>query len=71
MNKKYYADIDLYFDTMKYSITTEVGTKKQELVDMIKDFAKSKKLDCNTKTKKLFDSNGKEVGTFKIDVRII
>ena len=71
MNKKYYADIDLYFDTMKYSITTEVGTKKQELVDMIKDFAKSKKLDCNTKTKKLFDSNGKEVGAFKIDVRII
>ena len=71
MNKKYYADIDLYFDTMKYSITTEVGTKKQELVDMIKDFAKSKKLDCNTKTKKLFDSKGKEVGTFKIDARII
>ena len=71
MNKKYYADIDLYFDTMKYSITTEVGTKKQELVDMIKDFAKSKKLDCNTKTKKLFNRNGKEVGTFKIDARII
>lgn len=71
MNKKYYADIDLYFDTMKYSITTEIGTKKQELVDMIKDFAKSKKLDCNIKTKKLFDSNGKEVGTFKIDARII
>ena len=71
MNKKYYADIDLYFDTMKYSITTEVGTKKQELVDMIRDFAKSKKLDCNTKTKKLFDKSGKEVGEFEISSRTI
>lgn len=71
MNKKYYADIDLYFDTMKYSITTEVGTKRQELIDMIKDFAKSRKLDCNTKTRKLFDKTGKEVGSFIVDSRII
>lgn len=70
MNKKYYADINLYFDTMKYGISVEVGDKKQDLIDMVKDFAKSKKLECNTKTKKFFDANGKEVGNYIIDSRV-
>lgn len=71
MNRKYYANIDLYFDTMKYSITAEVGTKRQEIVDMVKDFAKIRKLVCDTKAKKLFDIQGKEVGSFNIGTRMI
>lgn len=70
MNKKYYADITLTFDTMKYSIVGEMGTKKQEMVDMVKDFAKKRKLECNTKTKKLL-RNGEEVGSFEITSRVI
>lgn len=70
MNKKYYANIDLYFDTMKHSIVGDMGTKKQEIVDMVKDFAKQRKMDCNTKTKKLY-LDGKEVGSFSINARII
>ena len=65
MNKKYYADITLDFDEMKYGISCELGSKKQELVDLIKEFAKEKKLECNTKTKK-FLKEGKEVGSFAI-----
>ena len=38
MNKKYYADITLDFDEMKYGITCEAGTKKQELVDLVKQY---------------------------------
>lgn len=71
MNKKYYADIDLYFDTRKHSIVAEMGTKKIEVLEMVKDFAKRNKLTCDTKAKKLFDAQGKEVGAFKIDARII
>lgn len=65
MNKKYYADITLDFDEMKYSISCEVGTKKQELVDLVKKFATEKKLVCDTKSKKFF-KEGKEVGRFEI-----
>lgn len=70
MNKKYYANIDLYFETMKYSIVGEMGTKKQEVIDLVKDFAKSKKMECNSKTKKLFQ-DGKEVGSYEIFTRMI
>ena len=56
---------------MKYSITAEVGTKRQEIVDMVKDFAKIRKLVCDTKAKKLFDTQGKEVGSFNIGTRMI
>lgn len=69
MNKKYYANIDLYFDTMKYSIVGEIGDKKQEIINMVRDFAKKRKMECNTKTKKLY-IDGKEVGSFIIDARI-
>jgi hypothetical protein len=71
MNKKYYANIDLYFDTMKHSIVAETGTKKIEVLEMVKDFAKGRKLTCNTKTKKLFNAQGQEVGEFEIGSRII
>jgi len=70
MNKKYYANIDLYFDEMKYSITGEVGTKKQEVLELVKDFAKARKMECNCKEKKLF-KEGTEVGSFIIDAKII
>ena len=69
MNKKYYANIDLYFDTMKHSIVGDMGTKKQEIVDMVKDFAKKRKMECNTKTKKFY-LDGKEVGSFSIDTNV-
>jgi len=65
MNKKYYADITLDFDEMKYGITCEAGTKKQELVDLVKQFATSKNLVCDTKSKKFF-KEGKEVGRYEI-----
>ena len=62
--KKYYADINLYFDDMKYGIVGDTSSNRQEMIDMIKNFAKELGLTCNTKTKKLFDKNGKEVGTY-------
>ncbi len=68
MNKKYYADITLDFDTMKYGITCEAGTKKTELVELIKQFATSKNLICDTKNKK-FLKEGKEVGRYEIASR--
>lgn len=71
MNKKYYADIDLYFDTRKYGIVGDLTTKKQEIVDLVKDFGKERKLTCDTKSKKFFDVNGKEVGKFIIASRTI
>lgn len=70
MNKKYYADINLEFDDMKYSIVGEIGTKKQEIVDLVKDFAKSHKMQCDTKTRKLL-KDGKEAGSYEIASRII
>lgn len=71
MNKKYYADIDLYFDTRKYGIVGEISTKRQEIVDMVKDFGKKHKLTCDTKSKKFFDATGKEVGRYSIASRTI
>lgn len=62
--KKYYADIDLYFDDMKHGIVGEMSRK--EMVEMVKDHAKKLNLECNTKSKKLFDKQGKEVGRFSI-----
>lgn len=62
---KYYADIKLYFDEMKYGIVESDATRK-EMVDAVKKFAESRKLTCNTKTKKLFNKEGKEVGEYEI-----
>ena len=69
--KKYYADINLYFDTMKYGIVGDYTAKKQEIVEMVEEFAKARQLTCNKKTKKLFDKNDKEVGEFEISSRTI
>jgi len=69
--KKYYADINLYFDTMKYGIVGDYTAKKQEIVEMVEEFAKARQLTCNKKSKKLFDINGKEVGEFEISSRTI
>ena len=69
--KKYYADINLYFDKMKYGIVGDYTAKKQEIVEMVEEFAKARQLTCNKKTKKLFDKSGKEVGEFEISSRTI
>ena len=62
---KYYANIKLYFDDMKYSMVNSDATRK-EMVEAVKKFAESRKLNCNTKTKKIFNKEGKEVGEFEI-----
>lgn len=69
--KKYYADINLYCDTMKYGIVGDYTAKKQEIVEMVEEFAKARQLICNKKSKKLFDKSGKEVGEFEISSRTI
>lgn len=69
--KKYYADINLYFDTMKYSIVGDYTAKKQEIVELVEEFAKARQLTCNKKTKKFFDNNGKEVGEFEVSSKTI
>lgn len=66
MSRKYYADINLYFDKRKYSIVGDTTLKKKELVELVEDFAKDFKLTCNTKAKKFFDVNGKEMGAYEI-----
>lgn len=71
MNKKYYANIDLYFTTMKHSIVGETNMKKQEIIDSVEDFAKARKLTCNKKARKLYDASGKEVGSYEVLVRLI
>lgn len=68
MNKKYYADITLDFDEMHYSIVGDLATKKQEIVNLIEEFAKARDLICDTKKKKLY-KDGKEVGYFNITSR--
>lgn len=68
MNKKYYATIKLYNFTEKYSIVGETDSKKQDVINMVKDFAKRVKLECNTKNRKLY-KDGKEMGEYIIDVR--
>lgn len=71
MNKKYYADINLYFDTRKYGIIGDTSTKRQEIIDMVKDFSKELKLTCDTKSRKLFNAEGKEVGNYTISSRTV
>lgn len=71
MNKKYIADINLYFDKRKYSIVGDTTLKKKELIKLVEDFAKDFKLTCNTKSKKFFDNTGKEMGTYEISSREI
>ena len=66
MSRKYYADIDLYFDDMKYSIVGDEGLKKQELIELVEDFAKDFNLECDKKQKKFFDKEGKEVGSYTV-----
>lgn len=70
MNKKYYADITLDFDEMHYGIVGDLTTKKQEIVDFVKEFCKTRGLICDTKKKKLY-KDGKEVGYFNITSRSI
>ena len=67
--KKYYADINLIFDDMKYGIVGEM--KKQEMIDQIKDFAHKMKLDCNTRNKTFTDAKGNVVGKFTITSKIM
>jgi hypothetical protein len=69
--KKYYADIDLYFDDMSYGIVGDSNTTRIEMINLVKDFAKEMNLECNTKSKKLFNKEGKEVGSFTINSRTI
>lgn len=69
--RKYYADIDLYFDDMKHGIVGDASTSRNEMVELIKDYAKKLNLECNTKTKKLFDKSGKEVGRYSLTSRVI
>ena len=64
--KKYYADINLYFDNMKYGIAGDTSTSRKEMIELLKDFAKRFNLECNTKSKKFFDKQGKEVGSFTL-----
>lgn len=62
--KKYYADINLIFDDMKHSIVGEM--KRQEMIELIKDFAEELKLDCDTRSKTFTDKKGNVVGKFFI-----
>lgn len=68
--KKYYAYFDLYSEERKYSIVGSADGKKKDLVDSIESFAKSRKMTCNLKTKKLFVGD-KEVGSFEITSQTI
>lgn len=65
MNKKYYAYIDLYNSTMKHSIVGNDQLKRNEMIELVKSFTKSRGLKCDTKTKKLFQED-KEVGCYSI-----
>lgn len=64
--KKYYADIDLYFDEMKYSIVGDSPILRKDMVELVKDFAKKMNLVCDTKVKRFFNKEGKEVGSYEI-----
>lgn len=59
------ATIDLYFDKQKYTIVGETDTKKNELIEAVKQFASKRKIECRVKEKKLF-KEGNEVGSFSI-----
>lgn len=64
--KKYYADINLYFDNMKYSIAGDISTNRKEMIELLKDFGKKLNLECNTKSKKFVNKQGKEVGSYTL-----
>jgi len=64
--RKYYANINLYFDEHKYSIVGDDSTNRQEMIELIQKFAKIRELNCNVKTKSFFDKKGKEVGIFTL-----
>ena len=64
--KKYYADINLYFDNMKYGIAGDTSTSRKEMIELLQEFAKDLNLKCDTKSKKFFDKQGKEVGSFTL-----
>jgi hypothetical protein len=66
MNRKYYADIVLDYEDIKHTIVCEVGSKRQEVMELVSLFAKKRKLICNLKTKKFTNDIGQEVGYFEI-----
>lgn len=70
MTKKYYADIDLYFDERKHSIVADETVKRREMTELLEDFGKKRKLTMNAKSKKFFDETGREVGSFEIGVKV-
>lgn len=70
MTRKYYADIDLYFDERKHSIVADETVKRKEMNELLEDFGKKRKLTMNAKSKKFFDENGREVGSFEIGVKV-
>jgi len=67
--RKYYANINLDFDDMKYSIVGDSDTNRQGMIELIKQFAKDINCLCNTKTSRLLDKNGKEIGKYSIQSR--
>lgn len=69
--RKYYANIDLYFDNMKYGIVGDTSTDRKEMIELLKDFGKKLNLECNTKSKKFFNKQGKEVGSFTLSSKTI
>ena len=38
MTRKYYADIDLYFDERKHSIIADETVKRKEMNELLEDF---------------------------------
>lgn len=69
--RKYYADIDLYFDNRKYGIVGDITTNRKEMIELLESFAKNFNLKCNAKSKKFFDKQGKEVGSFTLASKTI
>jgi len=67
--RKYYADINLHFDNMKYGIVGEESTNRKEMIELVKNFAKEMNYTCNTKTARIIDKNGKEIGQYSITSR--
>lgn len=67
--RRYYADIILDFDNMKHGIVGDTTTTRKEMIEVIEDFGKDFNLTINTKSKKFFDKQGKEVGSFTLEAR--
>lgn len=70
MTRKYYADIDLYFDDRKHSIVGDESVKRVEMNELLEDFGKKRKFTINKKTRKFFDEQGREVGSYEIGVKV-